>query len=516
MGNTNSAGPNGNKKEKSRGSISKEVPHEPGGISPTVQPQPTTTRGMTRSPSGADIHDKLHTQFVPVEKLAKILVKRTENEFNVTGIVSDVFIKYVFPRYPDLGARLFHYFYIQSHAKTKHLGAVAFRQQCERFLGILDDQIILESYIRMFSDPESDQCTIESVKALLRTCFQLAMAHYSEGATSCFAIEKTLDAVITSCFFQQPLTVGFVARWLEQNCPRLVPPVHRFCIHTLSTTYRSIEEGSEKNGCGLELATPILEKGLVSLGSAPLLTISVAWLLAGALPGSYSRPQSAAAAQATSSKDDTAPTSVALPSQAFLTKLLSVVPSHWTLLYDTRQHGVGANRFLHHVLGYRGPTLVMLEAKSSKDDSEMVFCVAAPTEWRETTLYAGGEDGCLIQLQPKFQLMEKGAKILYLNTSIRGYPKGLRVAVDPRNPIIAIDEQFEKLEVHSIAHKLQNIEVWGCGDQSSREVQLDIKKWQIKEAERQRTVKLSATEWIDHPDRYLLELSGRPQYNNSN
>lgn len=37
----------------------------------------------------------------------------------------------------------------------------------------------------------------------------------------------------------------------------------------------------------------------------------------------------------------------------------------------------------------------------------------------------------------------------------------------------------------------------------------------MKEAERQRTVKLSAADWLDNPDRYLLELGGRPQYNNS-
>lgn len=54
------------------------------------------------------------------------------------------------------------------------------------------------------------------------------------------------------------------------------------------------------------------------------------------------------------------------------------------------------------------------------------------------------------------------------------------------------------------------VQVWGCGDKQSRDVQLDIKKWQVKEAERQRTVKLTAADWIDHPDRYLLEL-GKPE-----
>lgn len=67
--------------------------------------------------------------------------------------------------------------------------------------------------------------------------------------------------------------------------------------------------------------------------------------------------------------------------------------------------------------------------------------------------------------------------------------------------------QFQK-----IPYNILKIEVWGCGDQQSRNVQLDIKKWQVKEAERQRAVKLSTTDWMDHPDRYLLELAGRPQY----
>jgi hypothetical protein len=192
-----------------------------------------------------------------------------------------------------------------------------------------------------------------------------------------------------------------------------------------------------------------------------------------------------------------------------MSKLLSIVPSHWTLLYDSRQNGIGANRFLHHVLGYRGPTLVMLHS-----DNDNVFCIANPTEWRETQLYTGGKECCVIQILPKFTILEQSEKILFLNTSIRGYPKGLRAGKDPRKPLIVVDENFENIEFRSIPTALLSIEVWGCGDQQSREVQLDIKKWQIKEAERNRTVKLTASEWMDHPDRYLLELSGRAQYNN--
>lgn len=75
-------------------------------------------------------------------------------------------------------------------------------------------------------------------------------------------------------------------------------------------------------------------------------------------------------------------------------------------------------------------------------------------------------------------------------------------------------ENCPQMEYQTVPYGLTSIEVWGCGDQTQRETQLDIKRWQVKEAERQRCVKLSASDWLDHPDRYLLELAGRPQYNN--
>lgn len=83
--------------------------------------------------------------------------------------------------------------------------------------------------------------------------------------------------------------------------------------------------------------------------------------------------------------------------KVFMAKLLSMVPSHWTLLYDSRQDGSGTNRFLHHVLGYRGPNLILFRC-----DDDLLFCVANPSEWRETHLYIGDEDSCCLQLLPKY------------------------------------------------------------------------------------------------------------------
>jgi len=56
-------------------------------------------------------------------------------------------------------------------------------------------------------------------------------------------------------------------------------------------------------------------------------------------------------------------------------------------------------------------------------------------------------------------ILEKKPNILYLNTSIRGYPKGLRAGADPRKPIIAVDEHFENIDCKGLAAGLMSIEV---------------------------------------------------------
>lgn len=201
-------------------------------------------------------------------------------------------------------------------------------------------------------------------------------------------IERTLNAVIASCFFSKDsISIGFVCRWLEQNCPRLVPPLHQFCVHTITTAYRGLLNRTDDN-LMLEMATPLLENANPFDEKNPsLMPVSHAWLLVGSLPALFAKPQSV---------QNQNSSAMNLGSNAFKAQLLNVVPSHWTLLYDSRQHGVGSNRFLHHVLGYKGPTLCLFQA-----ENEQIYCVASPSEWKENHLYTGQKECCLIQLQPK-------------------------------------------------------------------------------------------------------------------
>lgn len=262
-------------------------------------------------------------------------------------------------------------------------------------------------------------------------------------------------AVTQSCFFtKDALSVGFVCRWLEQNCPRLILPLHRYCVHTITTVYRRFETdplplgnlpnqtenatndedtgitivAGQQQKSALELATPVLDNinnpfestSGQKRRSPHLMPLSQAWLLAGALPAIYTRPQQTVVprtdhqqqrnhSELSPSSPTSQPSTAGLKSSVngslggsnasttFMNRLLSIVPSHWTLLYDSQQHGVGSNRFLHHVLGYRGPTLILLHSKTDE-----LFCIAAPGEWRETHLYTGEKECQIMQLLPKY------------------------------------------------------------------------------------------------------------------
>ncbi|XP_034827469.2 uncharacterized protein [Maniola hyperantus] len=477
-----------------------------------------STRG-TRTGSSGELQghqektENQTTSLVPVEKLGKLLAQRSQKEDGINGVTEKCFTKYLFPMYPELARQFYNYIHKSGKCKNKHIPVSTFRQQCERILAMLDDNIIIDTYVRMFSsDPEEGLITPDDLRSLLFISYKLSMDHYPEGPQTCPMINKTLTAVVKGCFNKKDShSVGFVVRWLEEHCHRLIFPIHRYCVHMLATRYREIEarvEAGNGGGDGLVLGTPVLER-CAWAGSGALLPVSAAWLLAATAPPLYSRPL----------KPPTQPhpggTSA---SAAWLARLVCTLPSHWAPLYASREHGLGTNRFLHHTLAYRGPTLIVVEGAATGDEGVaegVTLVVASPQEWKDTHQYWGGPDCALIQLLPSLGLVEHAPKMLYLNSSIRGYPKGLRAGSDPRKPLLAINEGFDSFTFKGVPYPLSAIEVWGCGEQSLREAQMEVKKWQVKEAERQRSVKISAADWIEHPDRYLLELAGRPQYNNS-
>ncbi|OAD60072.1 hypothetical protein WN48_06656 [Eufriesea mexicana] len=442
----------------------------------------TNASNLSKSSSGTELESNSHMQFFPIESLAKILSHLTHEQERINGITISIFQRYLFPNYPELGEKLFNYLYHAANVSTSYLSVNSFKQQAEKFLSVMNDQTVLENYVKMYSNIKEDgSVSPEGLKALLNISYNIAMDN--SGTSSCIYIGQIINAAVVSCFHgKYALSVSYVSNWIWQHCPRIIYGPHRYIIHVLTTAYRNGKAllSKEQPQPRLEIPTPILEQPDSLCFPKTLLPESYVWLLSTKRMG-------------------------------------NVCPRHWTLLYNSSEHGTGANRFLHHVLGYRGPTLLFIRAVSPDVDTVCpTYCICSAVEWRESHLYWGDEDSMGIELFPSYRVIERGAKVLYLNTNIRGYPHGLRFGSNPRSPYISIDESFHSVSIAGAPYPIASLEVWGCGDTKLRERQLEIKKWQVKEAEKQRIVKLSASDWIDHPDRYLLELAGRASYNESN
>lgn len=462
----------------------------------------TNANNLSKNSSGTELES--NSQFFPIESLAKILSHLTHEQEHINGITVSVFQRYLFPNYLELGEKLFNYLHHSANINTSYLSTNSFKQQAEKFLSVMNDHTILENYVKMYSNIKIDgSISPEGLKALLNISYNIAMDN--SRISSCIYANQIINAAVVSCFHgKHALSVSYASNWIWQHCPRIIYGPHRYIIHVFTTAYRNgeilLSKGQPQPH--LEIPTPILEQPDSLDFPQILLPVSYVWLLSSTLPECYLQADD-------SPKDIT---------HALIAKRMgNVCARHWTLLYNSSEHGTGANRFLHHVLGYRGPTLLFIRAVNSNVDTVCpTYCICSAVEWRESHLYWGSENSMGIELFPSYRVIEKGVKVLYLNTSIRGYPHGLRFGSNPRSPYISIDESFHSVSIAGAPYPIASLEVWGCGDTKLRERQLEIKKWQVKEAEKQRIVKLSASDWIDHPDRYLLELAGRASYNESN
>lgn len=145
----------------------------------------------------------------------------------------------------------------------------------------------------------------------------------------------------------------------------------------------------------------------------------------------------------------------------------SICPTSWTLLYTSDKHGAAVNRLLHHVLGYRGPTILFIRG-DCENGTCVTYCIGSTCEWRESTNYWGDDNSIIVQLQPTYRLIEKGPKLLYLNPAVRGFPQGFRAGKDPRKPFVNVDQSFNSVTIDGAPYRINNIVVWGCGDKKMR------------------------------------------------
>lgn len=178
----------------------------------------------------------------------------------------------------------------------------------------------------------------------------------------------------------------------------------------------------------------------------------------------------------------------------------------WTKLFASDRDGLSLNRFQNHVFNYKGPTVIFFHC-----DSEACYCVCSDQEYRESPTPYGSSQIKVFQLWPRFKDYEitNSSKCIYLNTRSKGLRLGFIFGDGELSPILKIDENFQYVN-HESKHSdlLVACEAWGCGDANSLERQLDLKKWESKQIEKMRTVKLNGGDWNEHADKAILDLAG--------
>lgn len=122
-------------------------------------------------------------------------------------------------------------------------------------LQILDDDQVRDILVKMWSDysedTSCDMVNADNMTSLLMCTYHISMDHYSEGPQMCLSVNKTLKAVVDSCYHnKKSLSAQYVSNWIKTNIPRLLFPLHRYAVHSLATSWRNLEENEPNLAAG--------------------------------------------------------------------------------------------------------------------------------------------------------------------------------------------------------------------------------------------------------------------------
>ena len=97
---------------------------------------------------------------------------------------------------------------------------------------------------------------------------------------------------------------------------------------------------------------------------------------------------------------------------------LTVIVIQWHRIYTSDSDGLSFNRLLNSLLGYDGPTLIIIKETERKG----IFGAYANARWRESKDFYGDSDCFLFRLQPTaavYRPRGTGANYMYCNSESR-------------------------------------------------------------------------------------------------
>ncbi|KAL6295602.1 hypothetical protein ACE6H2_003744 [Prunus campanulata] len=311
------------------------------------------------------------------------------------------------------------------------------------------------------------------------------------------------------------LPVGKFLSWVLRTVPSLPDCFSQFVYAILKNCV------SHKDG--LECSTSsVVENSSTMAYSSHLLSCGMAWVISLTLRGTISEEIS----------------KVCFPSET------DGIDKN--LLYRSSLHGRGLNRFWSNIEGYQGPLLMLFSATSGDASdgraNERKWTVGALTNqgFENKDLFYGSS-GNLYAISPVFHVYpptgkEKNFVYSHLHPTGRAYqpkpkPVGIGFGGSMGNERIFIDEDFSKVTIrHHAADKtyqpgslfpdqgflpvealISEVEVWGLGGRSAKDVQDSYKKREQLFTDQRRKVDLKTfANWEDSPEKMMMDMVSDP------
>ncbi|BFG17688.1 hypothetical protein CerSpe_039620 [Prunus speciosa] len=311
------------------------------------------------------------------------------------------------------------------------------------------------------------------------------------------------------------LPVGKFLSWVLRTVPSLPDCFSQFVYAILKNCV------SHKDG--LECSTSsVVENSSTMAYSSHLVSCGMAWVISLTLRGTISEEIS----------------KVCFPSET------DGIDEN--LLYRSSLHGRGLNRFWSNIEGYQGPLLMLFSATSGDASdgraNERKWAVGALTNrgFENKDLFYGSS-GNLYAISPVFHVYpptgkEKNFVYSHLHPTGRAYqpkpkPVGIGFGGSMGNERIFIDEDFSKVTIrHHAADKtyqpgslfpdqgflpvealISEVEVWGLGGRSAKDVQDSYKKREQLFTDQRRKVDLKTfANWEDSPEKMMMDMVSDP------
>lgn len=178
---------------------------------------------------------------------------------------------------------------------------------------------------------------------------------------------------------------------------------------------------------------------------------------------------------------------------------------NWTRLYTMDQDGVDFNRVSFGILGYSGPTCLLMKCKSNDINNLLptIIGVFSNERWKESNKFYGSSSNFIFTLSPELRIFRtkssSNGNYQYLNTKSYKLPHGLGFggSDDFESFRLFIPDTLENCiaktncltyETGTIiknnigeTFELENMEIWGCGGDDAIKLGLQSR---IKDRER--------------------------------